>query len=65
MATRNLHDAVNRIREWSLTDPDPNRRAAFEEVLRLLGGVDTLDLDAFVAATAPRPLPCRQPRTDR
>lgn len=56
MSERRLHVVVELIRQKSYTDPHPEKRAAFEEVLDMLARVDKLDLDEFMRATAPRPL---------
>lgn len=57
MSTRNLAGLVERLREKSFTDPNPDKRAAFEEVLNLLARIDTGTAADLIEATAPKPLP--------
>lgn len=56
MSTRSLVGLVERLREKSFTDPNPDKRAAFEEVLDLLARIDTGTAADLVEATAPRPI---------
>jgi hypothetical protein len=56
MSTRTLVAFVDRVRQLSFTDPNPDKRAAYEHVLDLLARIDTGTAADLIAATAPKPL---------